>query len=589
MSVQDYANSDISPLVDGMINLLKKNLVAHTPLIRDAHVGDREIFVDNNFRFDRKNNIAILDNNATFNQDEHAFSGIEFHTIKDYITETNKIVLYQPLQKDFLVSDVGRIQKAILNAIIYPKDILYGDRDVIPFDQVAITVEPEHFTSEWIALRVMSDEFRLSINIYTKDGGSAEQEERNMRIRDAYANAIYNLLVNSLHIDLAIDEIPLKRDGIYGSDYVYIDKNYADDWPEDYCKRYAVQDNFGTDQDYAIIDCEKSSSSLSSFSLSSISFSTSSRSTGSSSSQTPTSQSASSFSSASSETSVLKSTSSSTSESSQSTGGGSDGRLVVTIKDGSNVLLGTFVSDPNYSTGTGIVFNFSGATWGSAYPASMQFSSLLPDETCAGNLTISATFFNGISYDPIDVIYDHSAGGERYYLVSDIELAQQLVLIKIDVCDNSSSSSSSAILSTSSVSSRSSESSPSSTSCSSSSVSSRSSGSSSSLTESFSSRSSGSSSSVTSGQTSSNSSSSSSADDVYKVCLSGILNRNYLLKDKAALRRIIRYIYDSRASDIEYGVTQKKSAILKAARMSWWGKETRTFEFPQVGKGGYIE
>lgn len=375
MGIDDArANSDITEIADGMINLLKNNIVAHTVLIQDAHVGDTVIYVDNNLRFDRNNNIVLMDNNSVYNPDAGEITGLEFHTIKDGITETNKIVLKEPLEKDFLVSNNGRIQKAINNAILFTKDILYGDREVIPFDYVAITVDSERFSSEWLALRLMSDEFRLSINVYVKSGGTPEQEELNMRIRDAYANAIYNLLMGNIHLDVALDEVPLKVNGIAGTNYVYINSKDVENWPLDPCYNYSVQDNFGTNQDIAIIECGQSSIS----SLSSLSSLTSSSSTS-------------------------------------------------------------------------------------------EFSS-----------SSSLTGFSSLS-----------------------------------------------------------------------------------------------------------SSISSSGDDPYsKICLSANLTRNYLMKDKAVLRRINRYLYTSQVPDIEYGVIQKGSTILKAAKLSWFGKESRHYEFPQVGRGG---
>jgi hypothetical protein len=409
MSVDDAkANSDITAIADGMIALLKKNLVSHTILIQDAHIGDTIIYVDDNLRFDRNNNIVLMDNNSVYNPDAGEITGLEFHVIKDYITETNKIVLKEALQQDFLIANNGRIQKAIKNTILFAKDILYGDREVIPFDYVAITVDSEHFTSQWLALRMMSDEFRLGINVYVKSGGTPEQEELNIRIRDAYANAIYNLLMENIHLDVALDETPIKRDVAAGSNYVYIDSQYAADWPTDPCYRYSVQDNFGTNQDLNIIDCEQSSNSSNLSSLSS----------------------------------------------------------------------------------------------------ELSSSTITPD-----------------------------------------------------VSTTSSSLSSS-----------------------------RSSGSSSTISESFTSLSSGSSSSLLMDSTSSSdlSSASSSDDDLYMVCFNGNLTRNYLLKDKTVLRRINRYLYNTQVSDIEYGVTQKGSTILKAAKISWWGKESRDYSFPQVGKGGNI-
>ena len=44
-------------------------------------------------------------------------------------------------------------------------------------------------------------------------------------------------------------------------------------------------------------------------------------------------------------------------------------------------------------------------------------------------------------------------------------------------------------------------------------------------------------------------------------------------------------MYDSRVDSVEYGTVQKGSVFLKAARISWFGKETELYSFPQVGKG----
>ena len=381
MSIDDARpNSDITAIADGMIALLKQNLVSHTVLIQDAHIGDTAIYVDDNLRYDRNNNIVLMDNSSVYNPDAGEITGLEWHIIKDYITETNKIVLKEPLQKDFLVSNNGRIQKAIKNAILFAKDILYGDREVIPFDYVAVTVDSERFSSEWLALRLMSDEFRLGINVYVKSGGTPEQEELNLRIRDAYANAIYNLLMGNIHLDVALDDTPLKVDAVAGTNYVYINSNDIDNWPIDPCHRYSVQDNFGTNQDLAIVECGVSSSS----SLSSLSSSVSS------------------------------------------------------------------------------ISSFS--------------------ESSASSIS-SATDFSSSSSSP-----------------------------------------------------------------------------------------------------------SSSGNDPYsKVCFDFNLTRNYLLKDKAVLRRINRYLYNSQVSAIEYGVVNKGSTILKAAKISWWGRESRDYVFPQVGRGSNIE
>ena len=63
------------------------------------------------------------------------------------------------------------------------------------------------------------------------------------------------------------------------------------------------------------------------------------------------------------------------------------------------------------------------------------------------------------------------------------------------------------------------------------------------------------------------------------------LTRTFLVSDKAVLRRKKRYTYDSRVENIEYGTVQKGSVLLKAARLSWFGKEAQAFQYPQVGLG----
>ena len=71
----------------------------------------------------------------------------------------------------------------------------------------------------------------------------------------------------------------------------------------------------------------------------------------------------------------------------------------------------------------------------------------------------------------------------------------------------------------------------------------------------------------------------------YKVWLSRPLYRHYRIGDKAVLRRKNRYMYDSRITNIEYGM-MNKGEIVKAAQLSWFGKESTVHNFPQVGKGG---
>ena len=63
------------------------------------------------------------------------------------------------------------------------------------------------------------------------------------------------------------------------------------------------------------------------------------------------------------------------------------------------------------------------------------------------------------------------------------------------------------------------------------------------------------------------------------------LSRSYFLSEYAVLTRHGRYMYDSRIDNVEYGVVQKGSAFLRAARLNWFGKEVTEYRFPQKSLG----
>ena len=164
----DIQTSAIEPMVDGMIDLLKVNLIAHTMLIQDAHAGDTVLHVDNAVRFRKFDYILLMDNKARQESVDGTLIGVEFHRVSTEFQDTELLYLAEPLQKDFLVNDNARIQKAIKKALLYEKDILYGDRQVINSNGVAICVEPESKSQEWLAVRLLGTDTRLSILVYVK-------------------------------------------------------------------------------------------------------------------------------------------------------------------------------------------------------------------------------------------------------------------------------------------------------------------------------------------------------------------------------------------------------------------------------------
>jgi len=400
----DVPNFAIEPVVDGMIDLLKVNLVATTFLTADAHIGDTVLQVDNSRRFNKFDYVLLLDNTCTQDQTTGELSGVEFHKVAQEFQSTELLYLSEPLQRDFLVADSGRIQKAIKQVPLYEKDVLYGDRQVINFDFVAICVEPESHSQEWLAVRLLGHEYRLSILVYVKCGGISEDEEFAMRVCNSYADAINRLLMGNIHLDLAFDAVPLARDAHIGDSGVWISCDAAPEWTAGIeCYNYEVQDNRGANQILKIVDSNPSSSSTSESSL----------------------------------TILLTSSQSSLSEASVS----------------SNTEASSASSE---------------SSWTSQSVSPGTFS----------------TSLTSTSSETSSVSSQSTAGGSACF-----------------------------------------------------------------------------------------------------IQLSYALTRDFLVSDKAVLRRKSRYTYDSRVDSIEYGNVQKGSALLKAAKLSWFGKEAEGFQFPQVGLG----
>ncbi|MCK9435235.1 MAG: hypothetical protein M0R32_10600 [Candidatus Cloacimonetes bacterium] len=416
MTIDLKRQARVEPLIDGMRGLLSKYLIAHTKLEVDANVGDKQLIVDNAIRFKADEQIIIFDDNSVWNSDTGLREGVEFHTVASDPTKTNTLVLKNPLGKSFSLSDNARIQKAIKYTVLEPKDIYYGDREALTFNEVAVCVASERKSSEWLALGgVSSYEYRLAIMVYVKVAGSGKEtdEDRSERVCNCYADAIEDLLIRNIHLDLTIKEVPLVADACIGDQWVFISKDEADEWQPDERECYEVQDNFNTCQLISILHGGSESSSSSSTSCVSFDISTSSRSGITESSES--SESISSLSSSSSSSLVNSSSSSS----------------------------------------------------------------------------------------------------------------------KSSVSDNLSSSTSSL------------EESP-------------------------------------------LSSSSSFGGDAYQVYLNCTFPYHIKVSDKAVLRKKERWMYDSRVDTVEYGDVAKGSFMLKAAKLSWFGKETRLIPFPQVGLGGTI-
>ena len=424
MSVHDRTNPSIEEVADGIISYIKKYMVANTPLIQSAVVGNTTLQVENTLRFSRGDQIIVFDNNHVFNPDRGEYEGMELCTVKYDPISTTELVLEQAIQGSYSLTDYGRIQKAYKGAILLEKDVLYGDREVIPFNQVAICVEPDSLSGEWIALRVLSNEFRCSILVYVKPmGGNTEEEvssgqEWAARVCHAYASELYDMFLSNIHMDLLIDEVPLTADAQAGDSFVYIGTSVGDQWPSDGEGRYEVQDNFHSEILHSIISPVSSSSSDS----------------------------------------------------------------TVESPDLSSSSVNSSSSSINSSSSCS--FDSSSESSKSSESTSSSSSSSLNSSSTTGNSSSSSV--SSMSEETETSISSMSSMGEGKYI----------------------------------------------------------------------------------------------------IWLNSPLEHNYRVRDKAVLRRKIRYMYDSRASDLTFGLTQKGGVMIKGASMNWFGKESQLYNFPQVGKGG---
>ena len=210
----------IELIADGIIDLIKKNLIAETDVISDVSIGDTTIFVENAYRFHADEEIVLID--YGYDQPTHAHYHIfEYARIKS-VDSTTQITLYDSTVGSWTVANQAFIQKTIGHSPLYADNVLYGDREVIPVDDIAITIEPESLNNEWIYIQGgLSEEYRIRIMIY---GKSIETDE-GRRILDRYSWAVYSLLNSNIHIDVNDVEAPLLNDYIAGTNQIVIEDN----------------------------------------------------------------------------------------------------------------------------------------------------------------------------------------------------------------------------------------------------------------------------------------------------------------------------------------------------------------------------
>lgn len=229
----------IEYITDGIIDLIKKNLIAESKITSDINAGDTVISVYNAYRFHADEEIVIIDYGYTVSGHVH-YNLFEYAKIKS-VNSTTSITLRDPVQSDWTLADQSFIQKTIGHSPLYADNVLYGDREVIPVDDIAITVEPVSLSNDWLYLQGgLNEEYRLRIMIY---GKSIETDE-GRRILDRYSWAVYSLLNSNIHLEVNGYDTPLMNDYSAGDNILIIE-----DTPENR-ENFVVKDN----TDYSLQD-----------------------------------------------------------------------------------------------------------------------------------------------------------------------------------------------------------------------------------------------------------------------------------------------------------------------------------------------
>lgn len=247
----------VEQVVDGIRNLIKKNLIATANVTSDLLTGDVILNIDNSFKYNDGEEFIVIDNNYNVEGATH-YRQYEYLQIKQ-VNNTRSLTLVTPSIDNWYVSNGARIQKTIAHAPLFDEYVFYGDREVIPTEEMSITVEPVTVTNEWIALQgYLSQEFRMSIMVY----GKSVATDEGMRTLNKYADSIYYLTINNIHIPLDEYDTPIVANVVSGSISVLIAntadnvKNIVPSTPSSIYPnipfRYYVQDNNNVSIPYAI-------------------------------------------------------------------------------------------------------------------------------------------------------------------------------------------------------------------------------------------------------------------------------------------------------------------------------------------------
>lgn len=187
-------------IIDAMVDLIQKNIIAKTNVVSNAIAGDVLVNVENSFYFEPEQEVVLIDWGYNDETSPH-YNKFEYSKIKE-VNNTNWITLDSPIVDPYggwLVSNNAFIQKTIGHSPLYEQNVMYGDREIIPTDSMAVTVEPISNATEWMYIQGgLSNEYRVGIMVYGKNIDTPE----GMKILNKYTDAISLLFNKNIHLDV---------------------------------------------------------------------------------------------------------------------------------------------------------------------------------------------------------------------------------------------------------------------------------------------------------------------------------------------------------------------------------------------------
>lgn len=194
----------IEIIVDAIIDVINQNMIAKTNVTSNVTTGDTLIYVEDSFQFSNDQEIVLIDYGYNIEGNPH-YQIFEYAKIQE-VNNTSTITLTSPVVGNWTTANNAFIQKTIGHAPLYENNVFYGDREVIPLDQMAVAVEPLSLSNEWIYIQGgLSEEYRIKVIVYGRD----IKFEEGRRILDRYSDAIYQLLLNNIHLELDNYHTPL--------------------------------------------------------------------------------------------------------------------------------------------------------------------------------------------------------------------------------------------------------------------------------------------------------------------------------------------------------------------------------------------